>query len=180
MKTPLSLAEPGKKGKHKFCFKVEYSKPDELCGVRSAIDFGEDNLHWEEFTSETALTTEMTTENAAARKFSDAKKADLKRLIEHSVYNVVDDIGQPRLKRRWVYTVKTTETKILRPVPKKHSEICCQRLFQQNPGNASQLISKRFFTDLYISRTLHLESPPEGHSESCKVLWLGKCIPVLI
>ena len=86
-------------GKYKLHYNAQYDDPTY---ANECVNLTPGDLYWkydENALSESALATMI-----VADEFVDACEAELKSWKNFGVFDIVEDVGQPRITTRWVYT----------------------------------------------------------------------------
>ena len=100
-------------GKNKFHYNVQYDDPTY---ANECVNLTPGDLNWkydENALSESALAT-----MSVADEFADVREGEMKSWKNFEVFDMVEDVGQPRITTRWVYTTK----------PGQKSQARCSRI----------------------------------------------------
>ena len=88
-------------GKYKFHYNVQYDDPTY---ANECVILTPGDLNWKY--DENALSESVLATMSVADEFADAREAELKSCKKLEVFDIVGDVGQPRIATRWVYTTK--------------------------------------------------------------------------
>ena len=89
-----------------FHYNVQYDDPTY---TNECVNLTPGDLNWKY--DENALSESALAKMNVADEFADAREAKLKSWENFEVFDIVEDVGQPRITTRWVYTTKESDQK---------------------------------------------------------------------
>ena len=105
---------------------LQYEFPDELLGRSDCLDFVKHVESWRQ-EPDTCLSI------FKGDDFTDAMGTELQNWTDHDVFDIVDDLGQPRISCRWVFSKKSDGRKKARLVARGFEDPAIDSIVKDSP-----------------------------------------------